>query len=367
MSAKTSLKISSHTFDARLTPEQERFNFLIAQIAKARQARTDWDASLLKFRQDHAQKLRPLRASLTEACRESVFALDRLIDQNRWSRSERSTLQDMLCATADGILEANGNDAELKALFDKHSRIDFETAKQEELQRLKEEAEEITGLNLANDAGIRTEDDLVQRMYEEMAAREAAAEARQNAKAQRQQQRKSPAQKSAEDSAQQSLREIYRKLASAVHPDREFDPQRRAQKNALMQKINQAYAANDLLTLFETQMQVEQIDAGHIGKTSGQRLKQYNKLLAEQLTEARATIRDMEASFCIDNGIQPTSGLDPQKLSQLILRQARQLRAEIARQQQFLRVLNDKAATRRWLKQQARFAQGNAWFDDDES
>ena len=341
MSGKTSLKISSHTFDARLTPEQERFNFLIAQIAKARQARTDWEASILKFRQDHARDYGRCALRSPKCCRESVFALDRLIDQSKWSRSERSTLQDMLCATADGILEANGDDTELKALFDKHSRIDFETAKQEELQRLKEEAEEITGLDFANDAGIRTEDDLVQRMYEEMAAREAAAEARRNAKAQRQQQRKSPAQKRAEDSeqlAKQSLREIYRKLASAVHPDREFDPQRRAQKNALMQKINQAYAANDLLTLFETQMQVEQIDAAHIGKTSGQRLKQYNKLLAEQLTDVRATIRDMEASFCMDNGIQPGSGLDPQKLSQLILRQARLLRAEIARQQQLLRV-----------------------------
>ena len=43
-------------------------------------------------------------------------------------------------------------------------------------------------------------------------------------------------------------------------------------------------------------------------------------------------------------------------------RQARGLRAEVTRQEQLLRVLADKAATRRWLKQQRQFAK----LDDDE-
>jgi hypothetical protein len=364
MSGKKSLQISSRRSETRLTPEQERFNFLIVQIGKVRKARAEWEANLLKFRQDQSLKLQPLRASLTAVCRESVFTLDRLLDQPGWSRAERAALRDMLCGTAGALLEANGDDAELKAVFDTHSRVDFDTAKQDELQRLKAEAEEFTGFNLGDVDGIRTEEDLVQRMYEEMAAREAAAQARQDAKAQRQ--RKSPAQKRTEDNAQlarQSLREIYRKLASRVHPDREPDPQRREEKNALMQKINQAYAANDLLTLFETQMQIEQIDASHIGKVSMQRLKQYNKLLAEQLESLRAAIRDMETGFCMDHGLQPGS-VNPQKLGLLITRQARQLRAEVAQQQQFLSVLANKAATKRWLKQQRRFAREDDYLDD---
>lgn len=365
MSGKKSLQISSRASDARLTLEQERFNFLLGHIEKVRKARAKLEADILKFRQDHAQKLQPLRASLTAVCRESVFALDRLLDQPGWSRAERVALADMLCATANALLEANGDDAELKALHDKHSRIDFDAAKRDELERLKVEAEAFTGFDLGDGEGIRTEEDLVQRMYEEMAAREAAAEARQSAKAQRQ--RKSAAQKRSEDNAQlarQALREIYRKLASAVHPDREPDPERREERNALMQKINQAYAANDLLTLFETQMQIEQTDASQIGRISTHRLTQYNKLLAEQLASLKATIRDMEAGFCMDQGLEPGSSLSPQKLGQLIQRQARRVRAEVAQQQQFLRVLADKAATRRWLKQQRRFFRESDYFDD---
>src|SRR5690349_234103 len=83
--------------------------------------------------------------------------------------------------------------------------------------------------------------------------------------------------------ARKFLREIYRKLASAVHPDREADAERRAEKNELMQKINRAYATNDLLTLLEAQLRLEQIDPEHVTKLSGERLKHYNKLLSEQL------------------------------------------------------------------------------------
>jgi hypothetical protein len=363
MSRRTSLQISTPAVSARLTPEQERFNFLIAQIEKARAAQAQWDAAIAEFRQNQLQKLQPLRDSLGSVCRECVFALDRLIDQTGWSRVERTELRQILRGSADVLLELNGADEEIKALYDKHSEVDFDTEKQDELQRLKAEAEEFTGLDLGDDEGILSEDDLVERMYREMAAREAAEAERENAKAQRR--RESAAKRRGEDSAQlarQSLREIYRRLASAVHPDREADPVRREEKNALMQRINQAYAANDLLTLFEAQMQIEQLDAGAIAKISQQRLRQYNRLLAEQLTKSKEALRALKAAFAMDHGLEQHSDVQPHKLLHVIQRQVRRLRAEIAQQQQFLRVLASKASTRRWLKQQRRFVYGD---DDD--
>ncbi len=340
-----------HVASGRLTPEQERFNFLIAQIEKARTALAEWEAAMAVFRQLRLQKLQPLHDSLSRACRESVFALDRLIDQAGWSRAERAELREILRGTADVLLELNGADEEIKALYDKHSEVDFDTAKQDELQRLKAEAEEFTGLDLGDDDGILSEEDLVERVYRGMAAKEAADAAREDAKAQRR--RESAAKRRGDDSAQlarQSLREIYRRLASAVHPDREADPVRREEKNALMQRINQAYAANDLLTLFEAQMQIEQLDAGAVAKVSQQRLRQYNRLLAEQLGKSKEALRDLKVAFCLDHGLDEYGGVTPQKLHLLVQRQARGLRAEIGRQQQFLRVLASKASTRRWLK-----------------
>lgn len=359
MPVKTSVQISRAS-SQRSTPEQERFRFLIRQVEQAQLARADCEARLLKFRQEHTTKMQPLRAEFAGVCRAQVRAMDALLDQSGWSRAERSTLREMLCENVEALLSVHGADAELQALFDKHSEIDYETTKRAELERLKAHAEDLTGVELGDQDGIHSEDDLVQRVYEQMkAAQDAQEEA---STRQRKHSRTQDRAIGAAQLAKQSLREIYRKLASAVHPDREPDPQRRANKTALMQKINQAYATNDLLSLFQMQMQLEHIDADHLAKVSAQRLKQYNKLLAEQLATTKAVIRELETGWCMDFGLERSSDLSPQHLRQFIVRQARRLRAEIAREKQFLDILANKAGMRRWLKQRDRFSRDD---DDD--
>jgi hypothetical protein len=284
--------------------------------------------------------------------RETIFAIDRLLDQRGWSRAEQAALRDILTGTAEIVIEVAGEDPEIKAVYNKHSNLDFDTAKDEDIQRLKADAEASTGFDLGDDEGIRTEEDLVQRLYEEMAAREAEAQVRNEPRP------KKPS-KRCEDNAQlakQALRDIYRKLASAVHPDRESDAARREEKNALMQRINQAYEANDLLSLFEIQIEIDQLDPEQIGNLGAQRLRQYNRLLAEQLEQLRGKLQALEASFGADDEADFDGGFDAQKGEMRLRRQARGLRAEVTRQEQLLRVLADKASTRRWLKQQRQFA-----------
>jgi hypothetical protein len=357
MTSKASLLISTRTSKGPQTLEQQRFHFLIRQIEDTRKAFSDLEKRIEAFRQLRVQRLQPVRASLTRALRETIFAIDRLLDQPGWSRAEQAALGNILTGTAEVVIEVAGEDPEIKAVYNKHSNLDFDTAKDEDIQRLKAEAEAATGFDLGEDEGIRNEDDLVQRLYEEMAAREAAAEERDEA-------RKTKPSKRSEDSAQlarQALREIYRKLASAVHPDRESDAARREEKNQLMQRINQAYAANDLLSLFEIQIEIEQLDPEQIGNLGTQRLRHYNRLLAEQLEQLRGKLQALEASAGSDDEAVDEA-FDPQKLEMRLRRQARGLRAEVTRQEQMLRVLADRAATRRWLKQQRQFARR----DEDE-
>jgi hypothetical protein len=254
---------------------------------------------------------------------------------------------------------------EVKALFDRHSEVDFETDRQQQLQAVKQMAEEHTGLDLGDTEGLRTDEDLAQRMFEQMAAQEAAEAQRRAEKAQRR--RKTPAQLRKEEEerlATQSIRDIYRKLASAVHPDREPDPTLRAARTELMQKINQAYAANDLLTLLETQLQIEQINAGQIADMSEQRLKQFNKILAAQLDELKAAVFSLQNTFCMDFGIGGGRKLDPRKLGRFIEEDKADLRAEIARQERDLTMLTNPEAARRWLKQQRRSVRQSDYDED---
>jgi hypothetical protein len=358
MSGKTLLKVAARTTAAPLTPDHERFRFLIAQIEKLRNARVDWEARIARFRNEHAEKMQPLRASLQAVSRETVLALDGLIEQPGWSRNERASLKEILCGTAEVLLDANRDDPGLKALFDKHSDRGFDAVKSEELRDLKAEAEEATGFDLGDD-DLLTEEELVERVYKEMAAREAAAEGERSGNSRRS--RTSAQRKRAEDNEQQaklSLRDIYRKLASAVHPDREPDAGRRELKNTLMQKINQAYSTGDLFGLFEAQIQIEQLDPSRVGEVAMQRLRQYNKLLARQLEDAKAVLREAEDIFRTDFGLEPGGSVSSQGLLLLSRRHARELRAEIERQKQFLRVLASKTSTKRWLKEQRRFAWG---------
>jgi len=159
------------------------------------------------------------------------------------------------------------------------------------------------------------------------------------------------------------VREIFRKLASALHPDREADPAQREAKTALMQKVNQAYAASDLLALLELQLQIEQVDAAHIQSAGAQRLKHYNKVLAEQLAELKAGIELAEARFRDDFGLQPGRGLHPAKLTDIVGHSAKMLQDELAACRRELRTLADKAATRRWLKREQKRLR-EAEFDD---
>jgi hypothetical protein len=128
------------------------------------------------------------------------------------------------------------------------------------------------------------------------------------------------------------------------------DARQREAKTALMQRVNQAYEAQDLLALLELQLQIEQIDTGHIANAGDQRLRHYNKVLGEQLAELKAELERVEIEFRMEFGLAPGWPLKPRSLGQVLEQTGRQWRAELNEQQRELRMLSDVAATKRWLK-----------------
>jgi hypothetical protein len=51
-------------------------------------------------------------------------------------------------------------------------------------------------------------------------------------------------------------KELYRRLASLIHPDKETDPKIKAEKTVLMQRLNSAYRSNDIETLMSIQTEL---------------------------------------------------------------------------------------------------------------
>lgn len=136
-----------------------------------------------------------------------------------------------------------------------------------------------------------------------------------------------------------------------MHPDREPDATQRAAKTALMQRVNSAYEAKDLIGLLQLQLEIEQIDASHIANASNERMKHYNKVLSEQLAELKTEMEMVEDEFCRVFSLQPDLNLKPDKLGLLFKQIQRELHAALSQQERDLRMLQNPTATKRWLKQ----------------
>src|SRR4051812_20261734 len=124
-----------------LSPSQKRFNTLIRQIDQARQTLAAWQDNVAAYRQAHGEVLRPLQAELVAGHRQWVLALDTALEQTNWTKAERATLREVLCESAGELLAGRGEDEQIKALFDKHSEVDFDTEQRDRMLAMKDMAE----------------------------------------------------------------------------------------------------------------------------------------------------------------------------------------------------------------------------------
>lgn len=346
-----------------LDAHQRKFNRLLAQLDKARTELAAWEAESARFGTAYDQLVRPLLAELRGHRIDAARALDALLGQKGWTRGERQLLRELACEAAADLVDDPGLDdaqqAAFKALHDKHADIDFDTENREAMAGMKGLFEAMTGLDLG-DEEIESEEDLLrraqQRMHEQAQAAQAeggepppARKARKPgkaaaAKAQREQE--------AAEAASQNLREVYRKLATALHPDRAADEADRVVRTGRMQRANQAYEAGNLLGLLALQLEIEQVDAAHVARITSERAHQLNRLLAEQLEELKAETFSRRLAFCDGYGFDPHPPLSAKQLGRLLHDEQAQMRAALAMARQDVRAMRgERAEVKRWLKQ----------------
>ncbi len=364
-----SLDIASAT--ARQTsPEHKRFQTLLGKIEKARARLTAWQEQLPLFSQMHDEQTTPVVKKLMATRREHAFELEQLLNSQRWSKADALSLAQMICDTASELIDGSDvDDDELKSLFNRHSDVDFDCVGKDGLDALKGMLEKVTGVDFGKDAA-GSADELFARAHEHMAKQTAAqAQAHAQAHAQRHKPKKLTAaqKRAAEDAARisQTVREVYRKLASALHPDRISEPTARAQATAQMQRANTAYEAGDLLALLELQLQIEQIDIAHASGITAVQVRHFNKVLAEQLRELEQELDGRQHAFCASFGLMTEQRLDPSKLGILLKDKMRHLvLSQLELDQTRLRLRGDAAGIKRWLKRWRAQQRSDAFLDD---
>lgn len=130
------------------------------------------------------------------------------------------------------------------------------------------------------------EDDFEQHAAEQQQARE-------QAKQQRQQQKR----EQAEQMAAQSLKTVYLKIAAMIHPDREQDESKKAEKTELFQQASQAYEQQDLFYLLKLQLQLEQNKGVGAKELSAEQVKFYKFALDAQSQQLESQIDEILDSF----------------------------------------------------------------------
>ncbi len=297
---------------ARLSKVQRAFNRLIERVRALRGQLQTWDEYSVRYHRRLANEVAPAEQAARAAQRRLLMCLDRLMELKargeRLSRKHRALVRDQILQILDELLAA-GPDAELEALQEKYRGMSRAQLQREEMELAESMLGELFGADAVSGHDAQDLDELLQMAGERIAGRvEAEERERERLREQRRARRretKGPTKaeiaaerkEQARRAALQSVREIYRKLASALHPDRESDAGERERKTTLMQRVNQAYERSDLLELLTLQIEIEQIDPDHLAETPETRIQHFNEVLQEQQRTLQSELEERLMPF----------------------------------------------------------------------
>lgn len=297
--------------------------------------------------------LRPLVYAYCEQQRIWLLLLDQLSSHKALGKRDRAKLADLICHVALDRLGAE-DDAEVKAIYNRQSGGDFDMECAEDREFFRDMLEDVTGMRLDSDVDMQSPEALLEALTSQQEAHAGAEKQAAHAKSARRPTAAALARERREaaeaDKLKQSVRDIFRKLASELHPDREPDSAERERKTALMKRVNVAYASNDLLGLLGLQLEVEQIDQAHLNNLSEDRIKQYNKILESQFYEVEREIALHEYAASMEMGKEMRGRLTPQAWLRCLRDDIADMRAQLASITAEIEDFKDVNKLKAWLK-----------------
>ena len=349
-----------------LTPAQRTFKRLIEEIEKIENRQQELGGLLDTFRSSFAAKLHPLQDERDMIHRALVLFLDAQLARDGWSQFDRSTMRQVLCKMAELLFGGKYHD-EMEVLFDRHSEVSLADRTAEQKRELAEDLEAAFGVDMKTAADSeQTPEEMLREALRQLEADEAAgAQAVEASAVMKRNTRKSARVREEEKQALDAgnlLKQIYRKLTSALHPDRETDHEERLRKTALMTEVNKAYADGNLLKLLHLQWEALKIDARAAGAMADDKLKVINQTLAKQRDELKVECRELETMIREKFHLPPTGALTMASLQKALKSQAANARIGNGNLRHDLTsIRHSRAEFKIWLGVQ------REWLDEEDS
>ena len=337
------------------------FAQLLADIEAARTRLAEWQALAERLGVQYARDVAPLHEAYDALRAELVERLDALASGGeRLSHPERMRLHGLIAQLA-GELEETENATRraamqrLRAYYapDASEASEGRSADVEPDHRARpsdDEAGAKAGADTPPDDDPATLADRAEAQARAAAEQAEAARAAHRARRQRQA-RERVAQAEARDTAV-PLREVYRRLASQLHPDREPDPAERERKTGLMQRVNRAYEAGQLLELLEIQQALATAESKRLALMNDEAVARYNRLLESQLADLQSQWRAEQQRLATAFGLPSHPTLTAASFEADLRARKQSLVAAQKGLRQLLQALEAPGALREWLRQE---------------
>ncbi len=312
------LRITAPNLDA----EQRMYNALLDELDAATQALESLKLLQEAHSQERDKKMRPLEQQARQLYSQIVEQLEqRLLNPTGLSKKHLADIETLVHAFSKVLNPPDTQRAATPFTQSEHPHISEQTT------------------------------------LDKAAEREAAKQAHQ---AKRQQAKKAVVGNSSSGSEAQNtpnlLRNMYRKLASALHPDRASDEAERIHKTALMGQVNAAHDAKDLLTLMRLQLLTQTPDppteSENTTSIPKDKLKQAIQQLQAQFQAIREASQQMQTSMQEEWDL-PYGNISAKSLQMALRKEAQELTSHIAYLQSDALWLSDDAFLKNWLAHQA--------------
>lgn len=296
------INIAQSDNNVPLSKAKQEFNKLIKQIDSQKLELSAWQDIIPQYQHIYDAEVTPLLEQLEDLKEKLAYVLDAAYNNKSLTKTERLKIQDIICNIVSGLSKIE-QDKSLKALYDKYSDSSFDQEKAGIYADFRDFTKEMFDIELDENMES-TEDvfaDVMKKMYQKFTEEEQKEEENLKKAKPRKKSAKALAKEAAKAKEEQevsaSIKSVYRCLAATLHPDKEQDLEERERKTQLMQEVNVAYNKKDLLALLELQMQVEQIDQESVNNITDEKIKNYNKILKEQLSELKDEIEYIKQAF----------------------------------------------------------------------
>ncbi|MEX5366520.1 molecular chaperone DnaJ [Acinetobacter haemolyticus] len=286
------LKIS---FKQRSEPsaQQKKLNRLIAQIEQQKISLATWKNAQDEIQQHTRQNLMPVYRELHEVLFLQLEQLWQMLQSHTFSKTDLQQLDEKIAQLACMLKRSQMLDEEqlnlvkqIDTFYQQHAQQSVKKPKKAPSEKFEYQASSEQSIEQHAEQASELENDFEQYAADQQQAREKTKQLRQQQKREQ-----------AEQLAAQSLKTVYLKIAAMIHPDREQDETKKAEKTELFQQASQAYEQQDLFYLLKLQLQLEQNKGIGTKELSTEQVKFYKLALDAQSQQLESQIEEILDSF----------------------------------------------------------------------